>query len=238
MLSEKPWKVDALLRLWLAVFMCLLTGMLVGGWLKRQLESDYALFVVGTISFHWAALVLVHFFLREHQSGWREGFGFNVRLSPAALLFTLLVAAITVPVAMRLGAWSALVLTWLGLQPEQQALVTTLQTTRAQGSQIYMSVMAVSVVPATEEILFRGILYPFFRQRIGAIGAGWIVAALFGVMHANLMAFVSLMVLGLALAWIYERTGNLLAPIAAHSLFNLANLFLMTFGRMLQQAQG
>jgi membrane protease YdiL (CAAX protease family) len=40
-------------------------------------------------------------------------------------------------------------------------------------------------------------------------------------------ALVPLFVLALALTWLYEKTGNLLAPIAAHSFFNAANLIVL-----------
>ena len=40
-----------------------------------------------------------------------------------------------------------------------------------------------------------------------------------------------LFVLALALTWLYEKTDNLLAPIAAHSLFNAANLVVLFFAQ-------
>ena len=36
-----------------------------------------------------------------------------------------------------------------------------------------------------------------------------------------------LFVLALVLTWLYEKTDSLLAPIAAHALFNAANLVLL-----------
>jgi len=231
MLSEKPWRLEAVLRLWLWVFICLLLGALIGWGLKKQTNSDFATFIVGTIFLHWAALVFVHLFLREHGCGWREGFGFNVRLPWPAVLLTILIACICVPAGASLLQFWAYLLMSLGLKPEQQALVTTIQTTTAIGPQIYMSLMAVSVVPITEEILFRGIVYPFFRQKFGWARSCWLVAALFGAIHMNLMTFLPLSFLGLVLAWVYERTGNLFAPILIHSLFNLANLLEVALGQ-------
>jgi len=42
-----------------------------------------------------------------------------------------------------------------------------------------------------------------------------------------------LFVLALALTWLYEKTGGLLAPVLAHSLFNVANLLLLLFAQPL-----
>jgi hypothetical protein len=49
-------------------------------------------------------------------------------------------------------------------------------------------------------------------------------------MHGNMAAFVPLTVFGWLLAWLYVRTGNLAAPILAHSFFNLTPFILMALG--------
>jgi membrane protease YdiL (CAAX protease family) len=64
---------------------------------------------------------------------------------------------------------------------------------------------------------------------------GFIVSAVaFGAVHGNSVVFVPLVAFGLVQAWLYERTGSLLAPIIAHSLFNLAPFVLLAFGVSLE----
>jgi membrane protease YdiL (CAAX protease family) len=63
--------------------------------------------------------------------------------------------------------------------------------------------------------------------------AALLTSAIFGAFHLNVMSFLPLAFFGLVLTWLYERTGNLLAPILAHSLFNLANFSLLVWGRAL-----
>jgi len=89
----------------------------------------------------------------------------------------------------------------------------------------------VGVAPVAEEILFRGILYPFFKRDAGALRACLLVSMLFGAVHFTLMAFVPLTFLAIALTWLYERTNNLIAPILVHSLFNLTNFFWLVLTR-------
>ena len=75
-----------------------------------------------------------------------------------------------------------------------------------------------------EEFIFRGVLYRFVKQ-LGYPRCAWLgVSFLFALIHMDMAAVVPLFVLALALTWLYERTDNLLAPILAHSLFNLAGL--------------
>jgi membrane protease YdiL (CAAX protease family) len=47
----------------------------------------------------------------------------------------------------------------------------------------------------------------------------------------NLVTFVPLLVLALALTLVYEKTGNLLAPITTHAMFNALN-FAMLWGEL------
>ena len=87
------------------------------------------------------------------------------------------------------------------------------------------------LAPVAEEFVFRGVLFPFVRQ-LGRPKLAWLgVSLLFALVHANVAAFLPLFVLALALTWLYEKTDNLLAPIAAHSLFNAANLVILSFAK-------
>ena len=83
------------------------------------------------------------------------------------------------------------------------------------------------LAPVAEEFIFRGMLYPFVKQlgwpRLALFGTSFVFAAI----HMDAAIFVPLFVLALALTWLYEFTDNLLAPIAAHSLFNTANLVIL-----------
>ena len=87
------------------------------------------------------------------------------------------------------------------------------------------------LAPVAEEFIFRGMLYPFVKQ-LGWPRLAWFgVSFLFALIHDDAATFVPLFVLALALTWLYEKTDNLLAPIAAHSLFNAANLVLLFFAQ-------
>ena len=54
---------------------------------------------------------------------------------------------------------------------------------------------------------------------------------MFALIHGDVAIFVPLFVLALALTWLYEQTGSLLAPIAVHGLFNAANLVLLVLAK-------
>ena len=91
------------------------------------------------------------------------------------------------------------------------------------GGRLTLGVIAVLLAPVAEEALFRGILYPAIKQTGHPRLALWGSSLLFAAVHMNAVSFVPLALLALVLTLLYERTDNLLAPIAAHVLFNALN---------------
>lgn len=89
----------------------------------------------------------------------------------------------------------------------------------------------VILVPVLEEVVYRGAIQGVLRDfTISPWPAILLTALLFGVMHigpADGVAVPGLIVFGIALGIVYERSGTLLAPIMMHGLFNLGNIALM-----------
>src|SRR5206468_3740315 len=98
-----------------------------------------------------------------------------------------------------------------------------------------LGIATVLIVPPAEELLFRGILYPWIKRTGHPQTALWVTSAAFAAIHMNAPTFVPLLVLALVLTWLYEKTGNLLAPIVAHSCFNGLNFALLYMLPLLRQ---
>jgi uncharacterized protein len=82
------------------------------------------------------------------------------------------------------------------------------------------AIAVIVVAPVAEELLFRGFLFRVLRLRMGFWAAAVIDGALFGLVHGSLVILPILAVLGVALCWVYERTGSLFPCIAIHALNN------------------
>lgn len=76
------------------------------------------------------------------------------------------------------------------------------------------------LAPLAEELAFRGLLYRGLRQLTRPAPAAVVSALIFAVMHAHLAQGAWALALGLFLAFAYEQTRSLLAPILIHALFN------------------
>jgi len=76
MLSEKPWNRETLLMLVAGLLICWSLGMLLGILLEQffpegaEAQKTFYHFLIGTLSFHGAALFLVHQFLKLSGSSW------------------------------------------------------------------------------------------------------------------------------------------------------------------------
>jgi len=222
MLPDKPWKPEAVLVLGGVIFLSMVAGMLgltvLGRWFPElnQPGGSFLHFVVGAISFQGASLVWVHLFLRHHGVGWREGFGFSKDRLKWVLGLTALALVVSAPTTMALGKLAETVLIRLGLTPGLQLPVKLLQAGPSLGQTIVFGLGAVLLAPVAEELLFRGILYPTLKQSGHRQLAMWVASLVFAASHFNLMAFVPLTFLAMVVTWLYEETGNLLAPVLTH----------------------
>jgi len=93
------------------------------------------------------------------------------------------------------------------------------------GNEAGAGLLAIVVAPFVEELVFRGLIYPTLKQNGFPGLALWGTSILFAAIHSNLMILLPLTFLAVVLTLLYETTDNLLAPIAAHSLFNFVNFF-------------
>lgn len=119
------------------------------------------------------------------------------------------------------------------LQPEQEDVTRRLGTDEGSVlSVIVAGLLIVVVAPLSEELFFRGFMYAGLRRSMPIWPAALVSGAIFGSLHlagGNAGVAIQLAVFGVILAYLYERTGSLWAPILAHALNNtIAFVLLLT----------
>jgi membrane protease YdiL (CAAX protease family) len=90
-----------------------------------------------------------------------------------------------------------------------------------------LAACAVVLAPIVEEIIFRGGIYRFLKSQATVLTAQIISGTFFAVMHGNLMSFLPLVVVGIILTRVYERSGSILVPMCFHACFNGFNLLML-----------
>jgi|ERR1051325_1647678 membrane protease YdiL (CAAX protease family) len=227
---RRPWSLGNVLRRLIYVLLCFYAGFGLAAWAEKvaglpPATASVGQMIVATLSFQGAVLILVFGLLREHQTSWKEAFGLSVNWRHA-LLIGLMVACIFLPVGLVLQRISVEVMTRvprLHLEPQEQLPVQTLRIAATWVDRLVLGLITMALAPLAEELLFRGLLYPWIKQGGFPRLALWGTSLAFAAVHANAMIFLPLLALSLILTILYERTGNLLAPIATHSLFNTLN---------------
>ena len=111
-----------------------------------------------------------------------------------------------------------------GVDPTQEALS---QATGVPGLFPLVVLSGIIIAPIAEEIVFRGYFYKAFSDRFKPSHAIILSAALFSILHFELLAAAQLFVIGIILAYVYEKTGNLMAPITLHVLNNAVAFLLV-----------
>ncbi len=235
-LVRRRWRLEHFVGQLLALWLCLSGTILCGGIaakLAGPVGPSVAQMVIAALSIQGAGMLWATLFLREHQMNWREAFGLD-RGWRRALLLGVMLACIFLPIGYLLQLQSIRLIEAVGhrwpqlqLKAEQQEAVQTAQMAVTWLQRFVLALVTIALAPIAEEVLFRGVLYPWIKQAGFPRLALWGTVFLFALMHFNLASFVPLALLALALTLLYEFTDNLLAPITAHALFNGFNFAML-----------
>lgn len=86
------------------------------------------------------------------------------------------------------------------------------------------------IVPLAEEMIFRGVLF----KRVRLIGsfkkAAMFSTLLFSMTHGNIVQLIYTLILGMFLAYVYEKYGSFKAPVLLHMIVNITSLVLTETG--------
>lgn len=93
-----------------------------------------------------------------------------------------------------------------------------------EGPWIFTVLGTVVGAPIVEELVFRGLVYTRLKSGMSPIAAAVISALMFGIMHGELIWVISAFIAGLALVWVYEKTGSLACAIAVHMVNNALSI--------------
>jgi membrane protease YdiL (CAAX protease family) len=154
-------------------------------------------------------------------------------LLAAGLLILCLVPALSSVVAWNAGAHFPSALhgfeQWARANEDQAADLTKFLTNFTSPGRLLAGLLAIAVVPAVaEELVFRGVVQPNLQRWFTSRHVGiWLTAATFSAVHVQFFGFVPRFLLGLVLGYLYEWSGNILVPMAAHFTQNAFQLVLL-----------
>src|SRR5438876_147423 len=161
MLSEKPWKPEAVVMLGAGILLSLAAGVLLGQLLGNLVPSrampdrTFYNFLISTLSFQGAVPFLLHQFLRYHQVGWREFFGLAAARPKRRLLLAAIAGGLVVPMVLSLNWAAQWLMTALHLQPVEQDTIRVLQVSVGWGQRLCFELIQrlTRSLPANESVI-------------------------------------------------------------------------------------
>jgi len=134
MISRKPWGIEGVARLCLAIIATLCVGMLLAaslgkvhlGLAKGQIE--FLQMMISLAFFQVSTLVWITLFLRQYGTGWKEAFGLGLSEPFTAAAYGILAGALFLPAAWVLQFLSEMLMELAHLTPEAQAAVQAFWT--------------------------------------------------------------------------------------------------------------
>ncbi len=112
-------------------------------------------------------------------------------------------------------------------KPEETA-IALFSSTHDTGLLVAFTVLAAVAAPFMEELVYRGFLFNALLRYMPMWVAAVLSGLLFGISHGSLSAFLPLAGSGIVLAYVYYRTGSLVAAMITHATFNLINVALLS----------
>lgn len=135
-------------------------------------------------------------------------------------------AGLLMALAMSLGLNNLIIIG--NLSDISDSYQATMEAFYASSLPVQIIVLGI-LMPMSEELVFRGLLFKRLRERGTYLQSALYSALVFGFMHMNLVQMMYGFVLGMMLAYFYEKYGSVKAPIAAHIAMNLLSVFATKF---------
>lgn len=220
---------------WIDILLIALTSSLVivlgSWWLAQSLQPDFSaqsrmtlLYTATLTAFEAIGLflgVMIFGLWRKHL-GW-QAVGFK-HVTSSWLLYAGLTAVLFIPI---IGLIALAIQLALGLPLENPQLEFLAPQEITWYGALAMVVFGGFIVPIAEEVFFRGVLFRWMRQSLKLWPAILISSAIFGALHGDIAVAGATFVMGILLAWFYERSGSLWAPITIHIINNASKLVLL-----------
>jgi len=150
----------------------------------------------------------------------------------AGVVTFIVTVSIVIPVQ---ALWKYLLEMW-HLPTTNQEMVEIFYRTAAPSRIALLALIAVLLAPVAEELVFRGGLFRFLRDRVPHWAALLLPALFFAALHVNYQTFEGLVTLaplaafGIVFSLAYERTGSIAVVMVAHALFNLHTVIFLLLG--------
>ncbi len=226
-LAQRSW-TGRQVGLLLASFACLMILLPLLNALAGGGDSALAQFII-VLLFSTILISLVIFISRRRKKNWSSDFGMSAhRLT--LLPFTLAIYLAMLPVlGIASMLYNRLLESVFGIEVDMQEVAQMIAASNSW-LKLGLILLAVLVAPFYEELIFRGVFFPYLLRRIGFLPAMVVVSIAFAGIHFHIPSLLPLFLLSIVLCLAYWRTGTLWISIGLHALFNSVSILYLSLG--------
>ncbi len=146
----------------------------------------------------------------------------EVGFRSTAAMWILLGAGLALPLIVLRGALAYAIVEALNIDISNLEQMSEMITSGTDPATIAGTLILVSlVVPFVEELFFRGVVFKWLRGKLGLWASAILSGLIFGIFHLDPVQGFSTWILGIACAWMYEKSGSLWPALAMHLVTNL-----------------
>jgi membrane protease YdiL (CAAX protease family) len=181
--------------------------------------------VIGIGIYAFIFVMMWLFAVRKYRVGWSA---LGVRRPPAMYWALLVPILLGMYLASILASGIVVLIFYHGKAPENPQIRDLTGGGGFSWIALILALITASIVaPIVEELFFRGMLYGWLRTRWNFVGSVILSGTLFSLAHGIALIFASILVVGITLAIVYEKTKSTLATMSLHSLFNTIGVLLV-----------
>ena len=172
-----------------------------------------------TLSYVIIISLLIYFISYKHRNKFKilglhfKKFFRNIFLGIVGYIAIIPILALVVFIIMAISSY-------LKYTPEPQPLLDALFIEKNPFLFFYLLIIICFIGPLIEELFFRGFVYRALKERIGKAAAVMTSAVFFAWLHMTLIGFFPILILGILLAYLYEKNGTLIPSITVHMIHN------------------
>lgn len=234
-MTQKPW-YEIIVLIVSLFFTALLSSLFLNTIIKHYYivrNSDSGNYMINAIVTQFIMFGGTTFlFLKATGSSFNDFIKFR-KPSKFDVVHVLICFAIAITITIAFSPLSELIQSHF---PDHSWVLHQLEVTRAQsavlgdfrGAKLPIAILVFAAVPAIfEELVFRGVLYRILKGVSGKKNVAIVLSAIiFSLIHFQILSFIPITIVGILLAYLYEKTDNLLNPMILHFAFNAIQIII------------
>ena len=229
--SRFTWRWRDLLLIFIGIFLLIIIGVLIfvvvaiarGENLENILQPTISQTLLLTTLEGVALILGIYLFgLRRNKRTWTD-----VGLRSTNWIWVIISSVITI-IIIPIASLVTIIVIFISGQPlENPQLDFLLPEGLSALSAFLMIILAGIIAPFGEELLFRGVLYTFIRERWGIWVGVFASALIFGLIHGDLAVGLTAFILGIVTALVFEYSKSLWTAVIVHAINNSLKIVLL-----------